>query len=244
MSYIEPEKYPFLEEIGKQYSVMREEYLSVAEKEIVPWVDVHIKENEDDWSAFPLMIHGHKHKKHWKMCPRTTSILKDIPGLITAGFFVLAPRAHLPAHNNHPRAIYRFHLGVIVPEGCSFRVGEEIRDWREGEWLVFDPNQNHEAWNRSDQYRVILLMDIWRDPNNQPFKDRAFHKLDSWKYLASQTKAGAWVMGRLSSSLWFRALVNKLMGGKGEPELQRLEGDELIANRKAAELRKDTTNAD
>jgi aspartate beta-hydroxylase len=32
----------------------------------------------------------------------------------------------------------------------------------EGKAWVFDDTMEHEAWNRSDQTRVILLFEIWR----------------------------------------------------------------------------------
>jgi aspartyl/asparaginyl beta-hydroxylase (cupin superfamily) len=48
-----------------------------------------------------------------------------------------------------------------VPPGCRFRVGNDVREWREGEAWVFDDTLNHEAWNDSDRHRVILMIDIW-----------------------------------------------------------------------------------
>ncbi|MEQ8800656.1 MAG: aspartyl/asparaginyl beta-hydroxylase domain-containing protein, partial [Haliea sp.] len=41
-------------------------------------------------------------------------------------------------------------------------VGNDSRPWREGELLVFDDSVEHEAWNRSNETRVVLLFDIWR----------------------------------------------------------------------------------
>ena len=54
------------------------------------------------------------------------------------------------------------HLPLIVPPGCSLRVGSETREWVEGKAWVFDDSIEHEAWNRSDQTRVILLFEAWR----------------------------------------------------------------------------------
>jgi aspartate beta-hydroxylase len=48
-----------------------------------------------------------------------------------------------------------------VPDGCAFRVGNDVRPWREGEAWVFDDTIEHEAWNDSDQHRMILMIDIW-----------------------------------------------------------------------------------
>jgi len=54
------------------------------------------------------------------------------------------------------------HLPLIVPAGCGFRVGNEVREWRQGEMWAFDDTIEHEAWNNSDEWRVILLFEIWR----------------------------------------------------------------------------------
>jgi len=40
-------------------------------------------------------------------------------------------------------------------------VGNEIREWREGEAWVFDDTIEHEAWNDADKLRVIMIIDIW-----------------------------------------------------------------------------------
>ena len=37
-----------------------------------------------------------------------------------------------------------------------------MRDWAEGRAWVFDDTIEHEAWNRSDRTRVILLFEVWR----------------------------------------------------------------------------------
>jgi aspartate beta-hydroxylase len=54
------------------------------------------------------------------------------------------------------------HLPLIVPPACGFRVGNETREWQDGKAWVFDDTIEHEAWNDSNQTRVILLFDVWR----------------------------------------------------------------------------------
>lgn len=48
-----------------------------------------------------------------------------------------------------------------MPEGCSYRVGFERRQWQVGKVLVFDDSIEHEARNDSDQQRVVLIFDTW-----------------------------------------------------------------------------------
>ena len=50
---------------------------------------------------------------------------------------------------------------LAVPSHCTFRVGNETREWRYGKAFVFDDTIEHEARNDSDQLRVLLIFDIW-----------------------------------------------------------------------------------
>ncbi len=53
------------------------------------------------------------------------------------------------------------HLPLIIPPGCGFRVGNQSRQWVPGQAWVFDDTIEHEAWNDSEQLRVVLIFDIW-----------------------------------------------------------------------------------
>ena len=59
------------------------------------------------------------------------------------------------------------HLPLIVPAGCGFRVGASTREWRIGEAFAFDDTIEHEAWNESDELRVVLIIDLWQ-PSLRP----------------------------------------------------------------------------
>ncbi len=54
------------------------------------------------------------------------------------------------------------HIPLIAPPDCALRVGSETRAWEDGKALIFDDSFEHEAWNRSDRTRIILLFEIWR----------------------------------------------------------------------------------
>jgi beta-hydroxylase len=48
------------------------------------------------------------------------------------------------------------------------RIGNEFRHWSEGQALIFDDTFNHEVWNDTDGYRVVLFVDFAR-PLRQPW---------------------------------------------------------------------------
>ncbi|MGH8399135.1 MAG: aspartyl/asparaginyl beta-hydroxylase domain-containing protein, partial [Gammaproteobacteria bacterium] len=76
-------------------------------------------------------------------------------------FSVLKPGAHIPPHTGVINTRLVTHLPLIIPPDCGIRVGNETRGWKEGECIVFDDTFEHEAWNKSDQTRVVLIFDIW-----------------------------------------------------------------------------------
>jgi aspartyl/asparaginyl beta-hydroxylase (cupin superfamily) len=74
---------------------------------------------------------------------------------------VLAAKTRIPAHTGVTNTRFIVHLPLIVPPSCGFRVGAETRAWREGSAWVFDDSIEHEAWNDSDEPRVVLIFDVW-----------------------------------------------------------------------------------
>jgi aspartyl/asparaginyl beta-hydroxylase (cupin superfamily) len=119
------------------------------------------------WSVFFLWENGQRNEKHCARCPRTAAICEQIPMMGLEGFAptvmfsILAPHTHIPPHSSVTNARLVLHLPLIAPEGCRFRVGNEIREWKFGKAWVFDDTIDHEAWNDSDQVRVILMIDVW-----------------------------------------------------------------------------------
>jgi aspartyl/asparaginyl beta-hydroxylase (cupin superfamily) len=88
--------------------------------------------------------------------------LARIPGRAPTVFFsILKAGAHIPPHTGVTNTRTIIHLPLIVPGLCEFRVGGETRAWREGEAIAFDDTIEHEAWNRSDQDRAVLILDVW-----------------------------------------------------------------------------------
>jgi len=120
-----------------------------------------------DWSVYPLWHDAAPIPEHLERCPNTAAVLAqlplcDIPNYAPGAFFsVLKPRTHLPPHTGTTNTRSIVHLPLVVPEGCRFRVGADVRAWEKGKAWVFDDTIEHEAWNDSDQVRIILIFDIW-----------------------------------------------------------------------------------
>jgi beta-hydroxylase len=119
--------------------------------------------NIGPWRSFVLMHQGTWIDFNCAKCPKTTEVVRSIPGLTMAGFSVLEPGTHITEHRGPNKGALRHQLGVIVPgaEGdCRIRVGDEMLVWREGESVMFDFTVPHEAWNDSDGIRVLLMLEV------------------------------------------------------------------------------------
>lgn len=119
------------------------------------------------WSAFHLFERGQVVEHNAARCPKTLSMLRQLPQPQAAGrmpaamFSLLRPQTRIPPHTGVANVRLVVHLPLIVPPGCGFRVGNETRIWREGEAWVFDDTIEHEAWNDSDRDRYVLIFDVW-----------------------------------------------------------------------------------
>jgi aspartyl/asparaginyl beta-hydroxylase (cupin superfamily) len=120
-----------------------------------------------DWSTYSIWHDGNRIQAHADRCPKTAAVLErlplcDVPGYAPGAYFsVLKPRTRLPAHTGTTNTRSIVHLPLIIPDGCAFRVGSQVRKWEKGKAWVFDDTIDHEAWNESDATRVILIFDIW-----------------------------------------------------------------------------------
>jgi len=120
-----------------------------------------------NWGAFHLWKEGQRFEEACSRAPRTAALVESLPVCRIDGrspnvfFSILKAGSHIPAHTGVTNVRSVVHLPLIVPDGCEFRVGGETRDWVKGEAFIFDDTIEHEAWNRSDRDRVVLIFDVW-----------------------------------------------------------------------------------
>jgi aspartate beta-hydroxylase len=171
--------FPWLADIEAKTDVIRKEALALFARggdAIRPYVRMESGgpetiwsnlDNSFDWSAIFLWEYGERNDTVCALCPETAAALErlpqnHVPGKAPSAFFsILKPRTHIPAHTGVTNTRAIIHLPLVVPPGCRFRVGGEMREWREGEAFAFDDTIQHEAWNDSDQVRIVLIFDVW-----------------------------------------------------------------------------------
>lgn len=162
--FLESSDFPFTTNLERHADEIRGEFEALAPDEFMAWPEKFLC--KDGWDVFGLWAHGLPMEENCRRCPATMRIATEIPGLTTIGFSVLRPGAEIVPHRGYTNHVLRCHLGLIVPDDCAIRVGDETRSWREGEVMIFDDTTEHEAWNRSSSIRVVLLLDFLRIPED------------------------------------------------------------------------------
>jgi aspartate beta-hydroxylase len=181
VEFFERSQFPWLDEVEQATDVIRDEFLSVlaadgqsagfvpyitygADQPVAQWKELN---HSPRWSVFHLVKDGLPVPENAPRCPRTMAAWQatpwpDQPGRTPVAMFsLLKPRTHIPPHVGASNCRLVTHLPLIVPPGCSFRVGNQTREWVPGKAWVFDDTIEHEARNDSDQLRVVLIFDTW-----------------------------------------------------------------------------------
>jgi aspartyl/asparaginyl beta-hydroxylase (cupin superfamily) len=120
-----------------------------------------------DWSTCFLWKDGVE-TPNAARCPQTMAALEDAPLCRIAArspqimYSQLRAGAHIQPHHGFVNTRLVCHLPLIVPDGCRFRVGNDVRSWERGKAWVFDDTIEHEAINQGSSTRVVLIFDIWR----------------------------------------------------------------------------------
>ncbi len=163
----------FADALEAQTAAIRDEMLRVRE-ESVPFHD-HVPEAARDaltqggaWDAYFFYRNGARFDAHHEACPITSVALSALPLDIVPErgpevcFSIMRPGAHILPHRGVTNTRAVFHLALEIPEGCALDlVGVQEVHWEPGRCFAFDDTFEHEAWNKSDRPRAILLGDIW-----------------------------------------------------------------------------------
>lgn len=121
-----------------------------------------------DWRMFVVKAYGVPMHKNMARCPALTALVDANPDVLSASLSFLAPHKHIPAHRGPFKGVIRYYLGLSIPLAADGRPATVLRiagtDYRigNGEYLLWDDTYTHEVWNRSDEVRIALLLDIRR----------------------------------------------------------------------------------
>jgi len=146
------------------------------------------------WRVFMFKAYDNWQEENCNRAPKTTALLKQIPGITTAMFSIIGPNKHIPYHNGFYKGVWRYHLPLITPtEGeCYIINGGKRHDWKEGEDVLFDDTFKHAVWNKTEETRVVLFCDVYRQD-----LPKFFQPINKWVYdLREKSKRLKTILGK------------------------------------------------
>ncbi|HLY55093.1 MAG TPA: aspartyl/asparaginyl beta-hydroxylase domain-containing protein [Stellaceae bacterium] len=186
----------------RNWRAIREEALAVAQRlqsvprfhEIMPEQETISANDKRDWRMLILKAYGTEWRDNMAACPRLAEVVRSTPDVLSASLSFLAPGKHIPAHRGPFRGILRFFLVLSMPltqdgrPASALRIADRQYRLHDGDCLLWDDTYEHEVWNDSDEVRIVLLLDVWR--NGMPADMRFLSGL-----IVQVVRAGAWIRG-------------------------------------------------
>ena len=179
-AYHDPALQPWSEELAAGWMDLRAEasYLLGDNSNFESFLGIKVGESNAEyvsgsgpnpaWDAFFFYRHGERFDANHARCPKTSALIDSLSlcrvrhQAPEVCFSVIRPGSKIMPHHGVTNSRLVMHLPLVVPSECALNiVGVGEHRWREGELMMFDDTFQHEAWNDSEQSRVILLMDCW-----------------------------------------------------------------------------------
>ena len=167
--YLPDSALPELKLLEDHWQEIRDEALQLANLSQIKAADAHNDIGFNSffkygWKRFYLKWYDASHPSAVKLCPKTTYLLNQIPRVKAAMFAELPPGGQLNPHRDPFAGSLRYHLGLMTPndDNCFISVDGIRKSWRDGQGFVFDETYVHEAYNRTEQNRIILFVDVER----------------------------------------------------------------------------------
>ncbi|XP_042906102.1 aspartyl/asparaginyl beta-hydroxylase isoform X2 [Parasteatoda tepidariorum] len=158
---------PYFKILERDWSLIRDEAVALMNENNSGFMaESEGLQDTGDWKQFELFARGRKIAKNCAKAPKTCSLISQMPDAANckrgqAKFSIMHPSTHVWAHTGPTNCRLRAHLGLIIPDGASIRVADEIRHWEEGKIILFDDSFEHEVWHNGSSSRLVLIVDFW-----------------------------------------------------------------------------------
>jgi aspartyl/asparaginyl beta-hydroxylase (cupin superfamily) len=169
-TFYNTDDFTWVKDVEQNFKIIKDEvlnYLSNNHHQLKPYFASSMINKAENWKVLGFLFWGNKMSVHvMRACPATLSILKRIPGLVSASISITEPYTDIKPHYGDTDAIYRCHFGIEIPASlpyCGFRVAYEDRRWEEGKILMFNDANYHRGWNYTPKRRIILILDVLKE---------------------------------------------------------------------------------
>lgn len=166
-NFFSPEKFDWAKHIISNYDPIKNELLEyLKEHKLESYFNGSMVEKKNTWKTVSIKTWSINLYSNQNKFPQTTKIINSHSQIVSASFNLLQANSKIKPHNGDTNAIFRCHLGLIIPKEtsqCGFSVSGETKQWEEGKMLIFVDAMHHEAYNNSNEDRIIFLFDVIRE---------------------------------------------------------------------------------
>jgi aspartyl/asparaginyl beta-hydroxylase (cupin superfamily) len=164
-NYFNTEDFDWVEELEKNYLVITNEInkLLIGKETMPPNINPPYLSAPGAWHNFYFFNFRWYDHKNCMRYPKTFALIKSIPNVSFAGITVLEPNSKVLPHIGETNATIRCHLGLKIPGNyldCGIKVNGEDRGYHEGKLLMFSDAHMHTTWNKTNEKRFLLIIDI------------------------------------------------------------------------------------
>lgn len=170
------EEFDWSGKIASKYDIIKKEFLKATKN-----MEKLKKQGNNIWSA-ALTEDASSYGEGWKtlvlydrgtwdatniqLFPKTTKAIRESGMPIVEAFFAsMAPNTDIKMHSDFTNFVITSHLAVDIPESgknkCRLTIGDDTKEWINGEVTLFDTSIMHDAINESDSTRYILMFRVW-----------------------------------------------------------------------------------
>ncbi len=168
--------FPWTKKLAARYEDIKEEFLSVtADMEKLTregnnvWAGALTEDASSygtGWKTLVLMNRGRWDPVNVGLFPKAATAVRDSGCPAVEVFFAsMAGNSDVKLHSDFTNFLLTSHLAVDIPENgnnkCRLTIGDETRQWINGEVMLFDTSIMHSAVNESDRTRYILMLRLW-----------------------------------------------------------------------------------
>lgn len=149
-----------MDDLENNYAELKKEFYGTVQKNhYVKYPLTHLY--EFGWNVVGLRCQGLDINSNHKKYPLLSSIVKKYGSICRlVGYSLLESKSIIGIHRDSQYEM-TVHLGITIPKGdCAFRMGDVKVNWEEGKTHFFYSNDPHEAWNVTDEDRIILIFDV------------------------------------------------------------------------------------
>lgn len=124
------------------------------------------------WRTLGLYEKGVWDGPNVRMFPITAKAIQDsnVP-LVEAFFASMEPQSKIKMHSDFTNFVLTVHLPLVIPQNgknkCRLTIGDETRQWVNGQLMMFDTSLMHDAINETDETRYILMFRVWHPDLSQ-----------------------------------------------------------------------------